>query len=91
MFRRDNLEFRDQGGGGGVSTLRDLFLMRRGMCVPIFMTLAQTGPEICTFKVFNFIAIVPPMAVSGSNKIEFFLVPPYMPPPSLVRFGGCLL
>ena len=30
-----------------------LFCARRGKCVQSFMTLAQTGHEICTFKVFN--------------------------------------
>ena len=31
----------------------NLFLVRRGICVQSVMSLAQTGPEICLFKDFN--------------------------------------
>ena len=53
MFTFGGTVKKQRGGWGVSSTLIDFFLMRRGMFVPSFMTVAQTGPEICTFKVFN--------------------------------------
>ena len=63
--------------GRGFYIMVHLFLVRRGICVQSFMTLAQTEPEICTFKVFLLVAIASTMGALGSNPIAFFLVPPY--------------